>query len=349
MDNKPGLRTSESLQLGLRKFCETGSILESKGVVASPVLPIDPMKVVFPYLHVFMGTWQKIWDFGTDQLYKLLDNPYIAKSPQARQLNVRIIDLDKQQQAKAAALSHLQRDLEKLKTEQSNLTKYLNKLQKGARFPKLRQSIKDAQSDVRDNGKKQSKLKLDIQQLKVSIQKLEIKIKELAGPMSVSVRRALRDLGVELTVYWSGAFVGPQITKLMDQSRFRYIFIRLREALDTMRDVLTDPEIKNGEHILSMFENASCSFFKLLSLVKVTTALTPVEHIPDIQTDILNLSCKYREFIPGPVTTKFHLLEAHLLQFVLAFGCSWPYSEEGVESAHHWIRLFREKTSYVTG
>ena len=98
-----------------------------------------------------------------------------------------------------------------------------------------------------------------------------------------------------------------------------------------------------------MFENVSCSFSILLSLVKVTKALTPVEHIPDIQTDILNLSCKYREFIPGPVTTKFHLLEAHLLQFVLTFGCSWPFTEDGVESAHHWIRLFREKTSYVTG
>ena len=105
-----------------------------------------------------------------------------------------------QQRVKAEALNYLERDLLKLQTEHSNLTKYLQKLQKGARFPKLRQSIKDAQGDIRENGKKQNKLKQDIQQLKVSIRKIEIKIKELAGPMSVAVRSALRDLGVEQTV-----------------------------------------------------------------------------------------------------------------------------------------------------
>ena len=117
----------------------------------------------------------------------------------------------------------------KLKTEHANLSTYLQKLQKGVRFPKLRESIKEAQSDIRKNGKQQQEVKNEIQQLKTYVAKLESKIKELAGPMSICVCQALRDLGVELSVYWSGAFVGPQIAKLMDQGRYMYIFVKLRK------------------------------------------------------------------------------------------------------------------------
>ena len=53
-------------------------------------------------------------------------------------------------------------------------------------------------------------MKFEIQEKKSSIAKLEVKIKELAGPFAISIREALRDLGVDLTVYWSGAFVGPK-------------------------------------------------------------------------------------------------------------------------------------------
>ena len=127
-----------------------------------------------------------------------------------------------------------------------------------------------------------------------------------------------------------------------------YIFVKLREALDSMRTVMQDSEITQGERLISQFESVSSAFFKLLSLVKVTIHID-VKETPAIEACILNLSSKYRQFIPGPITTKFHLLEAHLLEFIYMYRCTWPYAEEGVESAHHWIRLFREKTSYVTG
>ena len=51
----------------------------------------------------------------------------------------------------------------------------------------------------------------------------------------------------------------------------------------------------------------------------------------------------------NPVLPKFHEMEAHLVDFLLEFNCGWPYSEEGIEQAHHWIRLFWEKTAGVTG
>ena len=165
LENKPAMQTSTTMQECLTTFNNTGSILESKGVVSAPILPIEPMKVMFPYVHVFKGVWQKIWDFGTDHLVKILDAPYIGRTPQARQLNERIMELDKQQQTKVAALAYLETELVRLKTEHANLSTYLQKLQKGVRFPKLRESIKEAQSDIRKNGKQQQEVKNEIQQL----------------------------------------------------------------------------------------------------------------------------------------------------------------------------------------
>ena len=89
-------------------------------------------------------------------------------------------------------------------------------------------------------------------------------------------------------------------------------------------------------------------YFELLRLVKVPNMINSKD-IELIEKKVQDLAIIYRDVVPGPVTPKFHELEAHMVNFLSAFSCGWPYSEEGVESAHHWIRLFREKTSHVTG
>ena len=68
-----------------------------------------------------------------------------------------------------------------------------------------------------------------------------------------------------------------------------------------------------------------------------------------LDSAILELSEAYRTFIPSPVTVKFHLLEAHVIPYIHKFCCYWPYSEEGVESAHHWMWLFLDQTGHVAG
>ena len=44
-----------------------------------------------------------------------------------------------------------------------------------------------------------------------------------------------------------------------------------------------------------------------------------------------------------------HEIEAHLIEFIQDFGCVWVYSEEGIESSHHWLKLFREITCSAVG
>ena len=203
----------------------------------------------------------------------------------------------------------------------------------------MRAEIKHTEKRIAEVKKQILKIKVDIKQLQQSVKKITAKIKELAGPMSNAIRSALRALGIELTVYWSGQFVGPQIAKLMSKEAYTEFFHQLNQAFTAINPKLLIPEIQQGRALLNEIRQLFGSYFVLLSLVKRTQKIT-VSDASDIEQAVLLLSRKYRKFIPGPVTTKFHALEAHLLDFVTEFGCSWPYSEEGIESAHHWIRLF---------
>jgi hypothetical protein len=166
--------------------------------------------------------------------------------------------------------------------------------------------------------------------------------------MSRAVREALREVGIELTIYWSGQFVGPQMEKLMPKKAYQHFITKLKTTLDFMKSQLSEDEFQKGKAFLLQLEQVFASFFTLFGLVKTTKKLT-MSDASDIEQAVLLLSARYRKLVPGPVTPKFHAIEAHIVDFVTKFGCSWPLSEEGVESAHHWIRLFREKTSHVTG
>ena len=98
--------------------------------------------------------------------------------------------------------------------------------------------------------KKTDMSKARIRSLQCSIKKIGDEIKQLVGPMSRTLRTALRAIGIELTVYWSGAFVGPQIAKLMDRDRYKFTTDNLFATFETMHENLTDEEIRAGESFL---------------------------------------------------------------------------------------------------
>ena len=78
--------------------------------------------------------------------------------------------------------------------------------------------------------------------------------------MCKTLRAALRRLGVELTVYWSGSFVGPQIAKLLEENRYQFIFQNIRAMLDKLRPDLTDTEISQGEAVIQQTERVFTCF-----------------------------------------------------------------------------------------
>ena len=122
------------------------------------------------------------------------------------------------------------------------LVQYLDKL-KGSRgnvvTKALHAEIKGTEKQITEIKKKIIIITADIKQLQQSVKKITAKIKELAGPMSNAVRSALRGLGIELTVYWSGQFVGPQIAKLMSKEAYREFFGQLDQAFNVMTPKLS--------------------------------------------------------------------------------------------------------------
>jgi type II secretory pathway component PulM len=72
--------------------------------------------------------------------------------------------------------------------------------------------------------KEKKKVQVDIRATKARIKQLANEVKELSGPVSAAIRRTLRELGIELTIYWDGTFVRSQIDKLRDRSRYIYLF-----------------------------------------------------------------------------------------------------------------------------
>ena len=280
-----------------------------------------------------------MFESAKSKLAKVIDEPFMGRSHEAAKMNDRISELDARQRQEAAKIALLQADHDELQTSLRPLVQYLDKL-KGSRgnavTKALRAEIKGTEKQITEIKKKIIIITADIKQLQQSVKKITAKIKELAGPMSNAVRSALRGLGIELTVYWSGQFVGPQIAKLMSKEAYHEFFGQLDQAFNVMTPKLSTYEIHQGRALLHEMRQLFGTFFILLSLVKTTQKIS-LSDASDIEQAVLLLSRRYRKFIPGPVTTKFHALEAHLVDFVTEFSCSWPYSEEGVESAHHWI------------
>ena len=93
----------------------------------------------------------------------------------------------------------------------------------------------------------------------------------MQGPMTKMLRTVLRKLWIELTVYWAGTFVGPQIDKLRTHNRYELLGQNLRYTYETIKIKLTDADLECecGEHFLLKMEEILCVFFSILKLVKV--------------------------------------------------------------------------------
>jgi hypothetical protein len=217
--------------------------------------------------------------------------------------------------------------------------------------------IKEANKEIKTTEKSIGNLESQLKKMKAEVKQLSSAILDLSGPTSHCMRKMLREIGIELTIYWSGTFVGPHIGKLADRDRYKLILDELERTLQEM--TLTEEEVANAMHILTKTRELWSAFFNLHKLLKVTKQLFETDY-EQIESCIKTLSTLFRSYnllrgefkkkkILEEVSQKMHLIEAHILPCIKRFGCAWPLSEEGTESAHHWMKLFREQTMRVGG
>ena len=183
-----------------------------------------------------MGIWNKIFDTTKVNFAKLAEEPHMSRSEQAGFMNARIAQLEQVIVTKSGALVTLKCKYKECKTHLANLNAYMRSLI-AKRFGKLTKEVKEAQRDVKKVERELCTLEAEIKQTKAKIAK---EVKELKGPISVAIRNALREIGIELTIYWAGTFVGSQIAKLADWDRYKILLEAIEWTLATLN--LTDNE-----------------------------------------------------------------------------------------------------------
>ena len=92
----------------------------------------------------------------------------------------------------------------------------------------MRKEISNVDSQIRATNKQLKQVKEQKAKMEKGRKKITAEIKDLIGPMSRTLRSSVPQLGIELTVYWAGQFVGPQITKLLDQERYKFVLENLQ-------------------------------------------------------------------------------------------------------------------------
>ena len=98
-------------------------------------------------------------------------------------------------------------------------------------------------------------------------------MKEFSGPLAQTVRKALRELDVELTMYLAGQFVGPQIDKLMDAKKYLHIFNSLQKKLEDICPQMISPKFEDFEVLIAELLVLWTQYFELRGCVKVTHKL----------------------------------------------------------------------------
>ena len=110
--------------------------------------------------------------------------------------------------------------------------------------------MREVEKQLKDTNKKIDQATSTIKKLQTSVNNIQAKIKEMQGPMTKMLRTVLRKLGIELTVYWAGTFVGPQIDKFRTHDRYELLGQNFRLTYESIKIKLTDAECECGEHFL---------------------------------------------------------------------------------------------------
>ena len=132
----------------------------------------------------------------------------------------------------------------------------------------MRGEMQQIEKDIRNNAKQQQAAQKEKTNLQAIFKKISHEMQELSGPMAQTVRKALRELDVELTMYWAGQVVGPQIDKLMDAKKYLHIFNSLQKKLEEICPQMTSPEIEDFEVLVAELLVVWTQYFELRDVSK---------------------------------------------------------------------------------
>ena len=340
---KPGMRTANSF---LNDFLDN----KSNGVIRKPNFQYWPTDRIAPHvMHCLNGPFNTIWRKTIASFAKLIDNPsneqkdeFIVLQNRTKQF---VTDL-KQLRGELKAGDKRKQDL------QAGVSKARAKLQNAQRgtVGAIRREIALALTSLNEQEKMQVDVQKNLKQKQEALNQLKLQMKEMDGPIAKAFDEGLRTLNIQLTIYFSGEFVGPQISKLAHADCWKGITDNVSKTLQQLTDVgiISADQHFKGSVVVHQSRLLFQSFFPLYTMLKTMVPKTD-NQILEIQGAITIFASNYRKYINKVVTPKVHYIEAHFVPFLWKYRSLWMFAEEGIESFHHWLRNFMLATSHVMG
>jgi len=162
----------------------------------------------------------------------------------------------------------------------------------------IRTEISVAQTEFNVQEREQIAKQTQLKQKQDCIKQLKVQMKEMDGPIANAFDEALRTLNIQLTIYFSGEFVGPQISKLAHGDCWKGITEHLLKTLNQLKH---DGTISGDEHFKGVVLTHRTgllfkSFFSVYTMLKSMVPKTDAQ-ILEIEGAITIFCSNYRKYV----------------------------------------------------
>ena len=195
-----------------------------------PLLDIDPCFISTIVLHIFLGTWTKLFELFLDDVRRDLDGKSeeiigiraacAALALEVTEKQKNIGDVDKEMKEEKSDAADLQKQLKEIR-ERHRLSKRPSTYDAAksagytdaewAETAKCMELIEQSKTTMADSKQERKVYNDELIEMTARLEKLEADVKSDAGPYERGIEAFLKSIHVERQAYYSGAFVGNHV------------------------------------------------------------------------------------------------------------------------------------------
>ena len=318
-------RTLSSIRSSCNRFHAAGNNLKNakifKNCIRPPLLNIEVEMVVPMYLHILLGIVLKHhnWLVAETHLIDIMIAEMYSKSDTYEDLRLEIFDRYVRDMRRREELKESVIDFEFLKEDAtSNKERIAYEKQHTACARELSRLNEYFDKNVLKSG---------------------------TGPVANTIEQTLKKHKIESKAWHGGSFIGNHCDKYMK----REVYTNITDSIcnTTARLTQDDKIIQAARKIKNTFDTLNSSYSRLHQQISHTRKIDPSEH-DSIQQNISTYMTHYRQYFPGRVIPKMHILEHHCLPFIETYGFGLGLmGEQGGEHLHASMTRFEQRMSGI--
>ena len=170
-------------------------------------------------------------------------------------------------------------------------------------------------------------------------------LKPCTGPISKDIEKTLKKHKIESKAWHGGSFIGNHCNKYMQPDVYTSITSNICNK--TVKLTQDQTIIQAAIKIKIKFDTLNSSYSKLHQQISHSRKIDPSQH-SSIQQNINTYMTHYRQYFPGKVIPKMHILEHHCLQFIENYGFGLGLiGEQGGEQLHASMTRFQQRMGRI--